>query len=311
MPFALRPFVTAAMLGSLAACGGSTTPPTVGTPMSSQSVRSLGSKVPILYFVDHDNQAVYLLNALDITAPPIGKITNGINTPVAVAADTKGVLYVGNQTGEVQVYQPGSQSPSRSITPAHGAVSSIAVSPDGTLVIASGGIFTDGGLLIFDKGSRQPTRSIDIPLGNNDETAVTAGVDAKDEIDYSFHHYPRPDAGNVLLQPGSLQGVNTGRLPDVVGGFDRAGNLYMTTGTEIDEYFPGAKTPSRRITNGLTSASLFAVAPNGKLYVPNTLSQSAPGNLVEYSATSAKPIATLSGSNDPYPVSSALGPPLA
>jgi WD40 repeat protein len=310
MPLTLRPFVTAAMLASLAACAASTTPPTVGASLSSQSVRTLGSKIPILYFADHDNQAVYLLNALDITAPPIGKITDGINTPVAVAADTKGVLYVGNQTGEVQVYQRGSQSPSRSITPARGAVSSIAVSTDGTLVIASGGIFTDGGLLIFDKGSRQPTRSIDIPLGNNDETFVTAGVDAKDEIDYSFHHYPRPDAGNFLLQPGSLQGVNTGRLPDAVGGFDRAGNLYMTTGAEIDEYFPGAKTPSRRITSGLTSAALFAVAPNGKLYVPNTLSQNAPGSLVEYSAKSAKPIATLSGSNDPYPVSAALGPPL-
>jgi WD40 repeat protein len=310
MPLALRAFVTAAMVGSLAACAASTTPPTVGAPMSSQSARTLGSKIPILYFADHDNQAVYLLNAHDITAPPIGKITNGITTPVAVAADTKGVLYVGNQTGEVQVYQPGSQSPSRSIKPAHGAVSSISVSPDGTLVIASGGIFTDGGLLIFDKGSRQPTRSIDIPLGNNDVTSVTAGVDAKDEIDYSFHHYPRPDAGNFLLQPGSLQGVNTGLFPDVVGGFDRAGNLYMTSGTEIDVYFPGAKMPSRRITNGLTSASLFAVAPDGKLYVPNTLSQNAPGNLVEYSAKSAKPIATLSGSNDPYPVSAALGPPL-
>src|SRR5580704_3847887 len=73
-------------------------------------------RVPILFVSDVHNGAVYLYNAGQLGAGPIGTITDGVNGsggPGDMTIDGRGNLYVVAAPGLVQVYLPGGLHPAR------------------------------------------------------------------------------------------------------------------------------------------------------------------------------------------------------
>src|ERR1700694_1095063 len=281
---------------------------------------AVNSKTPVLFVSDNETNAVYLYNADDLHAPPIGKITSGINAPTALAVDAKGVLYVSNAT-VVTAYRPGAVQPFRTITAAPGAALSvrgraggavgtpysIAVSADGTLAISyepARSLFTRGTLVIFDKGSATPTRTISIPLNNADlVTRRGLAIDAADNVFLSVGRYPH-GGGMVKFAAGSTQSVNLNIGVANGQAFDARGNFYVCFGSVIDVFAPGATQPFRQISNGLNSGTLITVSSDGRIFAPNVelfdfgTNQDIPGNVVEYGPTGVNPLAIRQAGDD-------------
>lgn len=289
-------------LASLPSAGlASPLAPRTSTPAFMTAAGANGS-VPVLFVSDDETNAVYLLNADNLNAPPLGKITNGIDAPTDIAVDPSGVLYVANARDIVE-YQPGALQPFRrlslGIIPA-----SIAVGADGTLAVAGERAFEfPGKLFIFDKGSTTPTRTIPISLkGEALERALGVAIDASDDVVLSIGRYP--DGGEMLeYLPGSTHGVGTKLQPAFGEAFDVSGNFYLNYGSVIDEYAAGSRRLIRRVTNGLQAASFFTVTPDGRIFAPNAeqfdfgKNQDVPGDLVVYGPTGPNPILTLSSAN--------------
>jgi hypothetical protein len=270
-------------------------------------------KTPVLLWSDAATNAVYLVDANNISGPAIGKVTDGIQSPAGIAVDAKGVLYVAT-AGGVLLYQPGALHPFRTITDPEGRPGGVAVGADGTLAVTfGGGIFKNGVVDVFDKGSVTMTRRIPVSLNGEDALSMSGvAVDSSDNVYLSLHHYPDGPAGVFKFAPGSTHGVPL-RIPaGTIGGIDANGNIYVGLGTEIDVFAAGARTPFRRITNGLVSVSSFTVNPDGSLFVPNTAhylgGQPVSGNLVAFAANGSTPIGVRAASDDANPQSTALRP---
>lgn len=270
-------------------------------------------KTPVLFWSDAATSAVYLVDANNISGPAIGKITDGIQSPAGIAVDAKGVLYVAT-AGGLLLYKPGALHPFRTITDPQGRPGGVAVGADGTLAVTfGGGIFKNGVVDVFDKGSATPTRRIPVSLDGED-AVITSGVavDSSDNVYLSLHHYPDGPAGVFKFALGSTHGVLIKIPAGTIGGIDASGNIYVGLGTEIDVFAAGARTPFRRITNGLVSVSSFTVNPGGSLFVPNAGHYvggiPTSGNLVEFAANGSSPNATRQASDDTNPQATALRP---
>ncbi|HEV3154020.1 MAG TPA: hypothetical protein VGZ02_09475, partial [Candidatus Baltobacteraceae bacterium] len=158
-----------------------------------------------------------------------------------------------------------------------------------------------------------PTRSVVIPLLKNNLLLSVIGlaIDASDNIFLSTSRYA---VGPGLMQkyaPGSTTGVNTGLTPDIEGGFDSAGNMYVGFSNSVCVYAPGGTHCARRITKGLSSVTPFAVAPDGTLFVPDGshYSNGEPqnGDVTEFAPGGSSPVAKFSSSSFVDPEGAALG----
>lgn len=306
--FSRIPFLRSGLLA--AAVAGIVATQSAGIGAAS-SVRSAHKSV--LYIADVHTNAVYALDATNLHAPPLAKITVGINIPNAVAVDAHGVLYVSN-LGSLTEYLPGSLTPFRTLSFSQGEPGALAVGTDGTLVVAEQPqIFADGHILIYDKGSSVPTRIVTIPLDQQD--AVFMGgvaIDAAGDVFASVHRYPRGPAEHLEVAPGSTVGVDTSFPAGNAEGFDAQGNFYVGFGSQINVYAPGSLTPLREITKGVNSAGVFAVSPAGALFVPITAHLvggiSARGDLLGYAPNAQTPSALLRSNIDIDPRGAALLP---
>jgi hypothetical protein len=256
---------------------------------------AIDSKIPVLYVSTYkqNTNAVYLLNANNISGPPLGKITDGIDGANAIAVDTHGVLYVANGLSrQVTLYQPGAIHPFRTITgPKDNSPRTVAVGADGTLAIGFGGGGPDATLFIYDRGSLTPTRKISFPLGN--QALVFIGgiaIDASENVFVSVERYPggQGQQQHLKFTPGSTVGMETGIDPGRAETFDRAGNLYVSLVGEIEVLRPGTTHPFRRIFKGLHTAIGVAAATDGRLFVADL---EGPGEIVEYAPNGLTPIA--------------------
>ena len=278
--------------------------------------------VPVAFVSDDNTNAVYLFDANTFSPQPLGKITDGIDMPTALAVDAAGDLYVANSnashgTADVAVYRPGALHPFRMIRSDQGIPRVVAVGADGTLAIGyDPPLFTPGTLVVYDKGSLTPTRTISVPLNNEDVvTLIGLSIDASDNLALSVGRYPH---GGQLLKfaPGSMQGVDVGIAPGSGGGFDALGNFYTSYGTLIGVFAPGATQPFRTISVGLTSSSLFAVTPDGAIYANNQArfdygrNKVIPGDVVKYAPGGNRPIGKIKSSNDVAPMAVAIRPAL-
>lgn len=279
---------------------------------------AINTNIPILFIADQETNAVYLFNANNLTGPPVGKITDGINTPTALLVDSKGLLYVSNAS-LVTVYKPGALQPFRTISAAKGMPYSMAAGTDGTLVISyepAAFLFTPATLVIFDRGSPSPTRKITIPLKGEDLVGLEGvAIDKSDNVFLSVKRYP-DGSEMVMFPPGSTQSVGV-NIPGGLGqGFDAHGNFYVCYGNLIDEYAPGSNHLIRQISKGLSEATLITVTSDGHIFAPNAeqfnygTSQDISGNVVEYAPNGASPIAIVQSANDVDPRGVALRPAL-
>lgn len=305
--------VTYALVGC-AAPGGTTF---TGITPAQLHTQSTASGTRVLYVSDANTNAVYTFNPANIAAGPTGKITSGINRPGDLAVDPSGDLYVANGNNVI-VYKPRASTPFKTITSKFGKPSEVAISPDNTIAITfGGGILSSGTLVVFDKGSATPTRTIPIPLlSQNSNTALFLPglqIDSSDNIFLSVIHYAKGPDELLEFVPGSTHGIVTGLTPDIIGGFDTAHNIY-TGGPAVGQvpgficvYRPGGKTCARRITNGLTVVGFFAVTGNGTLFVPNGANGPANGNLVMFAPNASTPTVTFASSALTNPVGAAVG----
>jgi hypothetical protein len=268
---------------------------------------------PVVFVSDANTNAVYLLDANNLKAAPLGKITDGFSTPFTLAVDKSGVLYVASSSG-VSAYRPGALHPYRAIQDvSHPGF--VAVSKDGTLAIAgSSGNGSPGTLAIYDKGSLKPTRMISVPL--NGELLVrflSLAIDPSDNVFLSVRRYPR-GAQLLKFSPGSTQGVDTGLSVNYGEAFDANGNTYASFGSVIQVTAPGARQPFRLIKNGLISTALqISVGPDGRLFAPNAAgfdygrNRVIPGDFVEY-GRGPNPTGMNQSDIDVAPIGSAVRP---
>jgi hypothetical protein len=284
-----------------------------GSPSGFMTRSAVDPRISLLYLADDHTNAVYLLNANHLHAPALGMITSGINAPSGLAVGSNGVLYVSNLNA-VTEYQPGALTPFRTIPFTDGTPVAIAVGSDGTLAVADvPPIHQPGHLLIFDKGSPTPTRIITFPLdGQLHVNMGGVAIDASDDVFAAVHQYPHGPLRLLEFAPGSKNGVDTGLLFGAGLGIDAAGNLYVGFTSFVNVYAPGSKQAIRQISNGLPSLGLFAVAPDGRLFAPNSEhlvgGGAAPGDVVEYAPNGVAPVARLRSNIDVNPRGVALRP---
>jgi len=258
------------------------------------------ASTPALFVSDGETNAVYLLNPDNINAAPLGKITDGINTPTTLFVDGTGVLYVNNtlnNKGYAALYSPGSVHPSRIIQFANTLGAIVTVAADRSMVIESqqSQLFSPAVLHIFDKGSTTQTRTVVIRLDGNDFVRVRGGAfDAAGNLFLSVDRYPTP-GGMFEVPAGSSQAVQIATDPGFGEAFDAAGNLYVSFGSAIVQFDHETPHVTRLITDGLIDVLQSAVTPDGRIFAPSLetfdfgRNQEIPGNLIEYGSRSIHP----------------------
>jgi hypothetical protein len=192
------------------------------------------------------------------TAAPIKVITNGLNTPGAVAVDSAGNLYVANTNQTVIVYPPGASSPSRTIQlPNQGRSSpgGLAFGPHGNLLVATFDIEHQvGNLYSVAPGSSQP-----VNLNLHGLSGSALGTDQGGNI------YVGGDEGYIsVFAPGSktpsrsINAGDTGFYSDLT--VTPNGTVYWPNYDlgEMYEFAPGASAPTNIFAGGGVDAAVGA-----------------------------------------------------
>ena len=135
-------------------------------------------KAVTLYLSDVQADAIELFPAYDGNDPgQIGTITQGIDTPVNIAIDNSGTLYVANNgNNTVTEYPLGATSPSITLSNQLVYPNGVTVDSEGTVYVTSGLYLGSCYVLEFPKGSSSPTVKIDFSL------PIGLAIDKKDNL---------------------------------------------------------------------------------------------------------------------------------
>jgi hypothetical protein len=233
-------------------------------------------------------------------------ITNGINKPTYLIFDSSNNLYVANagpgSTGSVTEYTNGQGSPTRTITtgvnaPTYG---SLAVSPDGTLIVASqAGIseYHPGATRPFFNKSKPSTYVVAAPANTIDVTTWTSLTSnfplGKWKPNFSFNAGVAgalgiDTAGTLYIVDASGPGAPvrefdaTGKFIRLLGNgidipvsvfVDSRNNAWVNNFGEITASISGfhqnADSPFISITQGINSVNALTVDSAGTLYIAN------------------------------------------
>ncbi|MEO6990478.1 MAG: hypothetical protein ABI202_03085 [Candidatus Baltobacteraceae bacterium] len=208
----------------------------------------------------------------------VGQITTGLSSPIGMAVDLAGDLFVANAAVPTIVeYPPGATKPSVTYRKDLTNPGIVAIGTDGTLYATNYYSIGNGSALIeYPPHDTKPSFKVRF-------TGLLAGLtlDSKNNL---YVGYNGPTGGRILrFVPGSKVGEDLGIAIGFVGGlaFDAAGDLVVCdqTAPAIDVFPPGATQPSQRITAGLSDPSAIAFGHDyRRLYVAD----SAAGNVLDY-----------------------------
>lgn len=265
--------------------------PAAANPRPASS--SAAAPTHVLYVGDARTQSIQLFNADDLTQPPFGSIITGVGVPLGIGVDQRGVLYVANGQA-VEVYMPRARSPFKALTDVP-TPAAVGFGPNGTVAVS--GLYPQGGMLaVYDHGSPTPTRVMTFPPGRIRTEVSNPVFDSAGDIFIAVHQYPRGPANVLEFAPGSTTGVIT-QLPfGPALGIDRENDIYVSFGSEIVEFHPGASQPFRRLVDGLVATTELAIGASGRLFVVNVeqfLGQGPPGDVIEFAHTGTKPTGVL------------------
>jgi DNA-binding beta-propeller fold protein YncE len=267
-------FTAGVALAACATSGSSVAPPSIGQ----LTAQTLATTQHQIYISDEGANAVWIFPAGVNDPSPTAEITDGINEPLGIWVDAKGVLYVANfasgtSNGSVTEYRPGTTHPSLTI-PNLMSPASVAVDRKGTLYV---GEDTDAArtptIAEYAPGATQPTKTVSATSITGIPFMGGMTVDPAGNLYVAFFQYFVPPVHVVEFAPGltnerdlKLQGLDDlNFLPGL--GRDRAGTLYVGTMAGINVYAAGSTSPTRVIKTGF---SQYLTATNaGTLYVPN------------------------------------------
>jgi hypothetical protein len=217
---------------------------------------------------------------------------NGIGFPIAETFDAANNLYVLNavnssssSTGSVAVFPKASTTPSAIVTHHLSNPRAIAVDASGTLYVAnsaSSSSSTASSISIFGKKSLHFAGSIAQGLGN----PFALGLDASGNLYVLDSNAPA----------SSASGSTSSSSPAVV------------------VYAPGTRTPSMKITDGITNPTAMLVDAYGNVIVANAPSSSSSGGSGSGSGSSAPAsvVVYAAGSTTPtYELTSGISMPVA
>ncbi len=225
-------------------------------------------------------------------------VTDGIHGPRALAIDSQGTVYVGNDVrsagGAIKVYPPGASSPVTTI-PARGS-QILALDRNDDLYVATDKtngvrVYGDQGQMLLRtiKGTPRPT-ALALDSSGNLYAAYSQGVNVyeagKSKLLRSI----------PILDPGALA-------------FDSTGELYVLTRSNdnglIAEYSPGSTHRETEITDGIYHPNAMVLDDKNNLYVANCgeCLGSNPGNVTVYAKGKTSILRTIDrGVNGPLTV---------
>jgi hypothetical protein len=226
--------------------------------------RAHGSR---LYRVDKSSQLVYVSNlgegAIEVfdqrgeDQQPIATITNGILGPGGLTTDRKGNLYVADEgpiSGKwtVQVYAPGSTSPTKSYTTDLDSPTDTVVANDGTIYIANFNGLSNGWVAVYPKGNvSKEYRLSDFGGG----APLSVALDSKQNL-YVMYDVKNGTAVTSAVneyKPGAKTGTNLNLVFGSGGGIqvDPAGDILVAQQLDPSEILifpPGQTQPSKSIS---------------------------------------------------------------
>jgi sugar lactone lactonase YvrE len=288
---------TAIALLALAACKGGSGG---AGPVPTTSPTGSPGKAAVAYVANSTINTVTGYLALQ-TSPSIS-ISNGVSSPVALAVDGSGNVYVDNcqpcipntgSTSKITVYAQGSTTPARTIAAGLSQPTAIAVTSGGTLYVAN---------------EASSTVTAYAPGSVNVATTITSGVAGPIAIalDSSGNIY----VGNGKFFPGTVSvysssGALLRTLP--AGGVegvavDSTGRVYISNcnttcgnGTNADSvmvYQAGSTAIAYTIAGGLSFPTTMVTDASNNLYVANS-GQGSANNVVKFAAGSSSLVATI------------------
>ncbi len=209
-------------------------------------------------------------------------IEAGVTTPIAVAADASGTLYVANPE-TVSEYAPGQSTPLRTISNGLSLGSGshpqeLALDSQGNLYVANAGAcYPNDTVNVYAPGQTTASRTVTLPGGECKPFAVA--VDGQNNL-FAITQTFTGHAGSVYeYAPGQTtpsRTITTNRNPIALA-LDGNGNLYVLNNgitssgedSSVAVYEPGETTPARTIA-GFQSALADATDSAGNLYVADT-----------------------------------------
>ena len=214
------------------------------------------------------------------TTKLLRSIKDGINSPMSLAFDTDGNLYVFNGDGDdtaVLIYARGSSKPLRRLLQGYTDVSAIALDASNNLFVIRSPVSGQASIVEYKADSNKIIRTI------------TKGIQSPQAM--------------ALDSSGRLYVANTP--------FPSAG--------WVSVYAPGSLTPSYRITSGMDDPQLLAIDGDGNLYVGNDdygvalirrdVTSGDNGSLCAYAASGKKPLRCIATEQWSFPYSLAVTPP--
>jgi len=186
---------------------------------------------------------------------PIGTITDGILGPGGLTTDTKGNLYVSDEgpiSGKwtVQMYAPGSTSPTKSYQTDLFSPTDVAVAKDGTIYIANFNGSQNGWVAVYPKGNEKKEYRLS---DYNGGAPLSVALDKQQNL-YVMYDY-NSDASSAVneYKPGAKTGTNLNLAFGSGGGIqvDPKGDIVVAqqlNPSEILVFPPKATQPSKAIS---------------------------------------------------------------
>ncbi len=243
--------ITTAAACALSGCAqgtlvaGPALPHPAATRQTHGSLSSAARNAPLVYISDNSGDAVAIYPQGVNDPAPVGKITDGISSPLGNFVDRHGTLYVANSgNNTVTEYPKGSITPSVTLSTDISGPISVAADRKGDVAV---GEFTNGTILEFPAGSSYPT--VTITLLTYPEALA---------FDRSGHLYAAWNVSGSGLtghvskcEPMRAVCTDRGITEGESGGLalDKAGNLVLgdQTNAVVNVYAPHATTPKRTI----------------------------------------------------------------
>jgi sugar lactone lactonase YvrE len=206
----------------------------------------------LVYVSNAGGGAVEVFDQRGKDQQPIATITDGILGPGGLTTDQSGNLYVSDEgkiSGEwvVEVYAPGSTSPTKSYTTDLSSPTDSVVAKDGTIYIANFNGFSNGWVTVYPKGNvKKEYRLSDY----NGGAPLSVALDAKQNL-YVMYDFSTSSAVNEYA-PGAKTGTNLNLAFGSGGGIqvDPAGNIIVAQQLDPSElliFAPGQTKPSKAV----------------------------------------------------------------